>query len=593
MPVLRPSWFYAFLAVCLTYILIGGVVVGFAGTPSARQAAENAEWIASGKYWLDRQACRWLGLCGMMHLNSKGWTWQRSIDDVNPPAQNETDFWNSGSEDPESWSDDERQRRMIPQYVFDHAPYVHLFSGEQYWPGDLAEHLLHSTPRLNYTTILEMVDDRSLNNLDEMNDIDMGLHGRYVYLQSNENVEEKPAWLGGSVNIPASPKKVLGEPDDWPNLDDQDVFRQQRVLQDHEDGRDAFYDNPDIENDRIPSENGRCGGNSGFTCKGSGFGRCCSMYGWCGDSDEFCQMSCDPLAGDCFDPLHPPLRTKTDLRRHARDFENRPAKPDLAGRSTAPAFLVTVDKGNGVLDAFWFFFYSYNLGQKVFNIRFGNHVGDWEHTMIRFKDGKPESIMLSEHDFGDAFTWRAVEKYIPNPDGSETMLGSFSNATVARIAKRPVIFSAVGSHAMYATPGLHPYILPWGLLHDQTDRGPLWDPSLNLRSYTFDLSSRVVRSSVHNPKAPTGWFNYAGHWGDKYYPLSDPRQYRFAGEYHYVNGPTGPRFKNLGRIDVCQTPGKCKIRDWLGGRNPRAMPPDEGPQEEGGLPGGNYTDAAQ
>ena len=30
------------------------------------------------------------------------------------------------------------------------------------------------------------------------------------------------------------------------------------------------------------SENGRCGGRSGFTCEGSRFGQCCSIYGWCG-----------------------------------------------------------------------------------------------------------------------------------------------------------------------------------------------------------------------------------------------------------------------------------------------------------------------
>lgn len=81
-----------------------------------------------------------------------------------------------------------------------------------------------------------------------------------------------------------------------------------------------------------------------------------------------------------------------------------------AGRSGAPAVLVVVDKGNGVVDAFWFFFYSFNQGNMVFNIRFGNHVGDWEHTLVRFRDGEPESVFLSEHDFGEAYTYKAVEK---------------------------------------------------------------------------------------------------------------------------------------------------------------------------------------
>lgn len=112
---------------------------------------------------------------------------------------------------------------------------------------------------------------------------------------------------------------------------------------------------------------------------------------------------------------------------------------------------------------------------------------------------------------------------------------------------------------MYATPGLHPYILPGGILHDETDRGPLWDPLLNLKSYTYDYQKDILRSSQLTPRAPTGWFYFFGHWGDKFYPLSDPRQYRFLGQYHYVDGPLGPRFKNLGRKQICQGNNECVL----------------------------------
>lgn len=124
---------------------------------------------------------------------------------------------------------------------------------------------------------------------------------------------------------------------------------------------------------------------------------------------------------------------------------------------------------------------------------------------------------------------------------------------------------------MYANPGTHPYILPWGLLHDTTDRGPLWDPVLNYHSYTYDLENDTLRASTLTPHAPTEWFYYSGHWGDKFYPLGDSRQYRFAGQYHYVNGPIGPRFKNLGRRHICQGPEDkpCVIRDSLE-QKPRA-----------------------
>lgn len=120
---------------------------------------------------------------------------------------------------------------------------------------------------------------------------------------------------------------------------------------------------------------------------------------------------------------------------------------------------------------------------------------------------------------------------------------------------------------MYARPGVHSYVLPWGMLHDVTDRGPLWDPLLNSHTYTYDYLNDTLRASNHTPHAPTEWFYFNGHWGDKFYPLSDDRQYRFAGQYHYVNGPLGPRFKNLGRRKVCQgyDTDPCNIRNWIGG----------------------------
>lgn len=118
---------------------------------------------------------------------------------------------------------------------------------------------------------------------------------------------------------------------------------------------------------------------------------------------------------------------------------------------------------------------------------------------------------------------------------------------------------------MYATPGIHPYVLPWGLLHDQTDRGPLWDPALNFHGYTYDSNRDTLRASNLTRTSPTEWFYFAGHWGDKAYPLSDRRQYEFAGQYHYVGGPLGPRFKDLGRRHICPSHEKpCIIRNWIG-----------------------------
>ncbi|EGP86512.1 uncharacterized protein MYCGRDRAFT_22198, partial [Zymoseptoria tritici IPO323] len=453
------------------------------------EVQSNAEWVNSGKYWLDRQACRWFGLCGTMHmLNKDAWTWTKAEAD-DPDNRDISDWWTSGSDDPEKWTKEEIKLRKIPQYVLDHAPYVHLFSGEQFWPGDLSEHLIHTTPFLNYSRISDLDEERNLTNLHELNDYAEGKHSRFMYLGALDNVEERPKWLVGGKNIPKMPAQNDGDLDlDYPWPDPNDDLKDFDLEAAKQQTLDDFYHK------------------EGISTKG--------------------EVPAEHLPSDRTARPHPDLRR----RDHDPTLDNPSHKPQPGGKSSAPAILIVVPKPDGVVDAFWFFFYSFNLGQTVLNIRFGNHVGDWEHTTVRFVNGKPTQIFLSEHNFGQALTYSAVENR----------------------AKRPVVYSALGSHAMYATPGLHPYILPFGLLHDETDRGPLWDPVQNFQAYTYNPLTRTVRSSTLNPTSPTQWFDFAGHWGDKFYELGDPRQYRFAGQYHYVNGPTGPKFKNLGRRAVCQ-----------------------------------------
>lgn len=50
-----------------------------------------------------------------------------------------------------------------------------------------------------------------------------------------------------------------------------------------------------------PSTDGTCG--NGVTCADSGYGPCCSFYGWCGDTDDHCspEKGCQAEWGDCGD----------------------------------------------------------------------------------------------------------------------------------------------------------------------------------------------------------------------------------------------------------------------------------------------------
>jgi len=221
----------------------------------------------------------------------------------------------------------------------------------------------------------------------------------------------------------------------------------------------------------------------------------------------------------------------------------------------SPAFLILVDKSaiTGVpntIDAFWFFFYSFNLGPTIANIHFGNHIADWEHCMMRFQDGKPQAVHLSAHADGASYTYECLEKR----------------------GKRPVIFSALGSHAMYPKPGVHDYS-PVKIVgpSDHTDRGPLWDPTLNYAAFQHYPSPardkfRALEPHKHGHLVPC--LKFRGQWGDEFSsPEIVPRQggnsgggwmakmklmepMRRAMSLHNLrwgDGVTGPRDKDLDR----------------------------------------------
>ncbi len=300
---------------------------------SPLERSEEARWVATSNSWFDRDICDWFGACGIAHVNEAGWYSHRRSnkqhDGVRPGDHNFTDFWKSGRSRPEDWSKEERIPREIPRLILDHAPLVHLHSEEVFWPGDIAEHLLHTTPYLNFTPIGSHCRQLNLTSLNELNE-----YGRFTYTQSDDNVEDRPKWMTGDRNVPV-----------------------------------------ELDNERV------------------------------GGYDH---------------ALLP--------------------KAKRGGRSNAPTILVVIDKGDGIVDAFWLFFYSFNQGNKVLNIRFGNHLGDWEHTMIRFQHGEATAVFFSEHAFGAAYTYEAVEKIGKRVSfsrlGSELMLILFRSRSNTLVSAR-------------------------------------------------------------------------------------------------------------------------------------------------------------
>lgn len=210
-----------------------------------------------------------------------------------------------------------------------------------------------------------------------------------------------------------------------------------------------------------------------------------------------------------------------------------------------PAVLFVVDKGNGWVDAFWFYFYPFNLGPYIMGYGpWGNHVGDWEHSLVRFFKGEPKYLWMSAHGGGSAYRFEAIEKVkkLRRRDGKLT----------PEIIHRPLIFSARGTHANYASVGQHAHDVPFFFmpLSDFTDRGPMWDPSLNFYAYTYD-GREVTPASAREEKCGTTWVHFHGHWGDKQLSWRDPRQKWCPAQWRYINGPAGPLYKHLDRTSLC------------------------------------------
>lgn len=218
--------------------------------------------------------------------------------------------------------------------------------------------------------------------------------------------------------------------------------------------------------------------------------------------------------------------------------------------------------------------------------------------MIRFTNGEPSQMWFSEHDNGEAFQWSAVNKTgnrVSTPLSGSSFLpqcalplfksprttlfplrSTLQDPTNHAISlNQPLVFSGNGTHANWATTGTHDHTipnlpLPDGPLEDYTDdAGPRWDPTASAYFYSVTFPAGTAPGDDSNPtftayngQDPTAWLYYEGQWGDDQLPSSDPRQKEFFGFYKYTAGPTGPRDKQLNRVQVCPDNGDaCVVRD--------------------------------
>ena len=291
---------------------------------SHAKSTEEARWIATSHSWLDRATCRWIGVCG-------GTNWLAQTRWFQTPPEER--LW-SGKENqsPSAWIDDsnnEGQKPSDPTGKEDELRQI-----PQYVLDYAPLVFLHpeepywpSDPAEHLSNTTPWFKDSALRSSEDLTLSNLSKLNDYdggesVCLTSNDNVQDYPPWPQSKHNIPV--------PYDYPIVDQI------------QEGKSS---NQDVN--KIAREEG-----------------------W---------FSVSP-------------KRHLDKDEHdagtigASEASSLPANQSTrdGGYSPAPAVLVVIEKENDVRDAFWFYFNSFNLGNKVFGIRFGNHVGDWEHSSMCF-----------------------------------------------------------------------------------------------------------------------------------------------------------------------------------------------------------------
>lgn len=176
-----------------------------------------------------------------------------------------------------------------------------------------------------------------------------------------------------------------------------------------------------------------------------------------------------------------------------------------------------------ITDIVYWAFYPYNNGKRVCigwyspwgcvggYSTFGNHVGDWEHFTVRFVDGRPAQVYLSQHAWGQTF--------------------HFGDKNVALVGFHAEVYAAQGSHGVYpdAARHIYRYIGNGDFLADDTSRGIPW--------YTWTSTVPFFWQSPGTYSGSLSWLNLTSRWGN---PKSGcDFSESVSGECVLNDGPTG------------------------------------------------------
>lgn len=184
-----------------------------------------------------------------------------------------------------------------------------------------------------------------------------------------------------------------------------------------------------------------------------------------------------------------------NIPRGPRERETRHGFRPAAGVIEAPCYVNAraVPDDPESFDIQYWFFYAFN-GRDGWHI---THEGDWEHVTVRVSNVSEPILLstyLSAHGL-DSGGWAAPA---PGPDAGAGLRVTPSG--------RPIVYSALGSHASYTNPGEHGR----GRIKssDRTaDGGPTWHTADDL--VLVELNGQRPAGDADDHR----WLDFPGRWG--------------------------------------------------------------------------------
>ncbi|KAJ3114812.1 Vacuolar protein sorting-associated protein 62 [Phlyctochytrium bullatum] len=196
-----------------------------------------------------------------------------------------------------------------------------------------------------------------------------------------------------------------------------------------------------------------------------------------------------------------------------------------------PIYAFVAPKRNGVVDLIYWHYSPYNLGKSTPLGRVGNHVGDWEHVVVRTVNGVATALDYHAHG-GDGV------RVVPAND-----------KRVQWVEGHPVVYTALGSHGMWPQAGKNVYksvAIVYDLVDDTGDGGVQWRTWGNVQTIAYKPNGGYTGNDA--------WLNYKGRYGNK--ADNSCWFHGIVGECLLTDGPTGPArdFMNAPLAHVLATP---------------------------------------